>query len=221
MNSNYLKCIKVFLLSLFSDFKEKFEYLDSKVIHTELAKKFRVRKKYGFVYSGFVYRDKIIKDLIWQIKFRKKVRAVLEFKEFMNLVLKSLVLGEKINSDAEIILIPVPLHRKRLKERGFNQAELIANLFLNSGNVVSVTKISVRNDLIKRINYSVKQSWKNKQARVNQKNPFLIVNPEIFDGKIIIIVDDVVTTGTTLQMIKTAIESDCCPIKIFAITVAN
>jgi ComF family protein len=91
-------------------------------------------------------------------------------------------------------IVPVPLHSKRLKKRGYNQAEEIAKGLQES------MKVSVSNDNLIRIGYTETQTRKSRTERVkNVSNAFKLKDPQLFKGKHILIVDDVVTTGATLE----------------------
>jgi ComF family protein len=92
-------------------------------------------------------------------------------------------------------IIPVPLHRKKLRERGYNQAELIAR------GLSEVSGIPVRCDLIRRKKYTKTQTQLSlTERRANMENAFEVVpirRCETQDKKFIVI-DDVVTTGSTM-----------------------
>lgn len=91
-------------------------------------------------------------------------------------------------------IVPVPLHPKRLKQRGYNQAEEIAKGLYESMGVQIST-----NNLI-RPEYTETQTRKNRTQRVeNVSKAFRLENPKEFEGKHILIVDDIVTTGATLE----------------------
>jgi ComF family protein len=93
------------------------------------------------------------------------------------------------------LIIPVPIHRKRLKKRGYNQSELIAR------GVSEITGIPVVNNLIVRKERGKSQTTKNRQERFeNISEAFhLCDHPGDFRGKKVLIIDDVVTTGATLE----------------------
>jgi len=98
------------------------------------------------------------------------------------------------------IIIPVPLHPKRQKYRGFNQSELIAR------NLAKNWKLPFSNKILRRIKYSKPQAELSKKERLeNVKNMFTpsveilrIANRPLIN-KNIILVDDVWTTGATAQ----------------------
>lgn len=95
----------------------------------------------------------------------------------------------------EFILIPVPLHQKRLRWRGFNQAELL------SQEISRKLKIPMANDILNRTKYHPPQvKIQNPQQRKeNVSRAFQISRPVDLKNKIIILIDDVCTSGATLS----------------------
>jgi competence protein ComFC len=98
------------------------------------------------------------------------------------------------------LIIPVPLHKRRLRWRGFNQAELLANYI--SLNLAPGMEIPVLNDLIFRKRHTTSQmKIKNYSKRKkNMQNAFVVDKKKIHSilNKKILLVDDVATTGSTL-----------------------
>lgn len=91
-------------------------------------------------------------------------------------------------------IIPVPLHSKKFKQRGYNQSEWIAN-----GIAESMHKTVVKSNLFRKVHTST-QTRKNRIERWhNVEKIFTVKNQDKFDGKHILLVDDVVTTGATLE----------------------
>ncbi|MDR2085109.1 MAG: ComF family protein [Bacteroidales bacterium] len=96
-------------------------------------------------------------------------------------------------SDIDII-IPVPLHPEKLKTRGYNQSEVISN-----GLAQELSKPVLTKCLIKP-KQTETQTKKDKYSRyLNIKDKFVVVNQKEIDNKHILIVDDVLTTGATLE----------------------
>lgn len=111
-------------------------------------------------------------------------------------------------------LCPIPLHRKKERKRGFNQSYHIA-LGLSRQMHVPVVK-----DNLRRLADTATQTRKSRYERwENVANMFEVVNPALFDGKHIALVDDVVTTGATLESCAGAILS-CCNARISIFTLA-
>ncbi len=92
------------------------------------------------------------------------------------------------------LVVPIPLHRKKLKERGFNQAELLARVIARHFDLKLI-----RNNL-KRVKATKSQTSLSKKERIeNLKGAFQFRNRDKFRGKTILLVDDVYTTGTTVR----------------------
>lgn len=107
------------------------------------------------------------------------------------------LIGEEIKgypvADVDYI-VPVPLHPLKLKKRKYNQAEMIAN------GISSVIGVPVDITTLIRVRENVTQTHKNISERYeNSLNLFGITESRILEGKRIMIVDDVMTTGATLE----------------------
>lgn len=92
------------------------------------------------------------------------------------------------------ICIPVPLHPKKLKSRGYNQAEAIAQ------GIAEVMNLPCESQSLQRATHTKSQTKKGKYARYeNMREVFEVADPAKFYGKHVLLVDDVVTTGATLE----------------------
>lgn len=91
-------------------------------------------------------------------------------------------------------LIPVPLHPKREKERGYNQSMVIAR------GISETTGIAIGEKFLLRSVNTATQTHKSKEERwKNVKDIFEVRHPEQLEGKYVLLVDDVLTTGATLE----------------------
>lgn len=91
-------------------------------------------------------------------------------------------------------IMAVPLHPKRQKQRGFNQAQDIAR------ELAKIKGIEIiENQLVKKINVLPQTSLSSSGRRSNVKGAYAILEPERIKGKVILLVDDVYTTGATLK----------------------
>ena len=92
------------------------------------------------------------------------------------------------------VIIPVPLHKKRLKERGYNQSTCFANGLAQKLNAV------VDDVNLVRVRATETQTHKSRFSRFeNMQEVFTVMNPEKLKDKHILLVDDVITTGSTLE----------------------
>ncbi len=91
-------------------------------------------------------------------------------------------------------ILPIPIHKKRLQERGFNQATLLAK------GIAKVEGVPVLTDELVRKRYTVAQSSLDSAARQqNIVGAFEVRNPDIISGKRLLLIDDVFTTGATIR----------------------
>lgn len=103
--------------------------------------------------------------------------------------------GELIAEDLAIgMVVPVPLHVRRLRERGFNQSQLIARA------VAVRIGAALETGVLKRVRETRPQvSLKGSERVANVKGAFVVPSPEKVKGKKVLIVDDVITTGATVR----------------------
>lgn len=139
------------------------------------------------IFSVFPYSPDM-KTIIHELKYYGKTHLA---GNLGNAVGK-LILENKQLSNADYI-VPVPLHKVRLRSRGFNQSELL------SEKISEVTGISCVAGQLIRKRYTETQATLplNKRAK-NVEGAFQIKDDKIFNKKRVILVDDVITTGSTL-----------------------
>ncbi|MGI6047059.1 MAG: ComF family protein [Petrimonas sp.] len=153
---------------------------------TLLAGRFPFERVATFcVYS----KQGVLQPLIHQLKYNnKKEIGILLGKLFG----KDLLGSEFINPID--FIVPVPLHPKKQKERGYNQAEIIAN------GLSEVTAIPVSIGNLVRSIFNPTQTKRTKTQRwENVKDIFDVLQPQLYADKHILLVDDIITTGSTLE----------------------
>lgn len=102
------------------------------------------------------------------------------------------------------LIMPVPLHPKRERKRGYNQSYHLAK------GLSEILNIPVENHVLRRKLYSVTQTKKTRYERwENVEDIFELANPEVLNRKHILLVDDVITTGSTLEACAQCILSRC------------
>lgn len=148
----------------------------------------RINKKYYNESMHLFKYDGEIRKKIIDYKFNNKSYL---YKTFSNLILKNKKVCEILkNYD---IIIPVPIHKKRMQVRGYNQTELIAKELAKKTHLKFEKEV-----LIKKKNTDM-QSLLTKVKRIqNVKDAFIIKNEEKIYNKRILIFDDIYTTGSTV-----------------------
>jgi ComF family protein len=138
---------------------------------------------YLFEKSGKIQR------LLHAIKYKGNKTLAKELGKWYGKSLES----DVIFSNADYI-IPVPLHDKKLKQRGFNQSEEFA------AGLSETLHVPLLCDNLFRTDFTSTQTRKQKFDRwENVKDKFDLKDPEILKGKNVILVDDVITTGATID----------------------
>ena len=154
----------------------------------------------------FAYKNELVTQLIWSIKYKRSVCGLTIGAYALHERLKELrSIHTSIDSTIHPILIPIPSSTKRLKERGFNQCELLVHEIkkLDTENTFTVTtNVLIRSKHISR------QTLKNRVERLESARNVFSINTHITEDMDkdthVIIIDDVITTGSTM---KTAIDA--------------
>ena len=129
-----------------------------------------------------------IREAIHQLKYEGKAFLA---KSLVGLLDKGYPFIEYASYD---LLVPVPLHRKRLRERGFNQALLLGRAFERR------IGVSCTGFALKKTRWSEPQIHLSpKEREGNVKGSFAVVDPEEVRGKRVLLLDDVMTTGSTVN----------------------
>ncbi len=148
------------------------------------------------------YTNKSFEEHLYIFKYEGKIRQLIinyKFKEkaylnelFAKIILKNEKICRKIKKYG--IIIPVPIHKKRKNERGYNQSELIARKLAKSLKLELVT-----DSLIKQKNTLPQSTLSKKQRIENTKQVYKIQNRQKIENKKIILLDDIYTTGATTE----------------------
>ena len=173
-----------------------------------------------YIISVFAYSHPVVRALIRRLKYKNGRRVAGFFAPYL---LSSLVefLGEEklFNGDVDVILVPVPISKKRMKKRGYNQSELLGN---------EMQKINCNEHIFLDANLVRKIKETTPQAEIKKRNMHLKNQQDCFDvlpntyqkNEIVVLVDDVTTTGATLSAVRDRLIKNGFR-KVFALTIAH
>jgi ComF family protein len=149
---------------------------------------FRKQPWYDFLRSPYLYSGPFMESIQ-----RFKYNMETHLKSSLGHLLSSFA-KEWIPNLKDFVIVPVPLHRRRLRERGFNQSLLLARILASDlGNQLDYLSL-IRNRYTR-----AQTGLKKKERRKNVKDAFSIIHPDAIKDKKILLVDDVFTTGYTLN----------------------
>ena len=161
---------------------------------TSLSLPYQGTRSISYIMAPFEYTGNL-RQAILDFKFKNCRAYAPLFAEMMREYVASYGIWEDFD-----YIIPVPLHEGRLKERGYNQSELLA------AHIAEQTHIPMRTDLLRRNRATKRQSSLKRYDRVlNVHNAFDCTGD--VRNKNIILFDDICTTGNTLQSCAEALEA--------------
>jgi ComF family protein len=162
----------------------------------------------GANFHIYNYKDERIRDLIRQMKFNENYWVAKFFgyclaRNIYESKIRSKQLNKILSHNA--YLIPIPIHWRRFLERGYNQThwlchEIVKNLQRSEFKFKHEIKYSKK--ILKRILYSQKQSWTANEQRAENIRGVFRINRRFkneINGSNIILIDDVFTTGATIN----------------------
>lgn len=200
-------CGKIDKNYLCEDCKQNLE--KSKIFLNEIQNYSKDKQKYFTEHAYIFSYDAIIREKLIKYKFNDKPYLSKMFYEFFRKNKKICGFLKKYD-----IIIPVPMTKNKLKQRGYNQAKLIAEQIAKNTDDLSMNL----NVLIK-CKENKTQSKLNKLQRIeNVKNVYKIQNERIIKNKNILIFDDIYTTGSTCnECAKILKEAGCNEIGVITI----
>ncbi|MBZ5570790.1 MAG: ComF family protein [Acidobacteriia bacterium] len=121
--------------------------------------------------------------------------------------------------DGPVLVVPVPLHARKLRQRGFNQAEVTARAALKQGSLQG--NLELASGVLERRRETQSQIGLSRhQRRENMRGAFAVTRREKIEGHEILVVDDVFTTGTTVSECARVLQRAGAS-KVFVATVAR
>jgi ComF family protein len=153
-------------------------------------------KKFRIARAPLVY-EQILTRVIHCFKYKGKIQLAAPLAELLRTAYRQFW-----DQDSIDIIIPVPLHLKRLRKRGFNQAYLLVRNWNTAAgqNWSGNSDLQIERDALVRTVFTAPQSALGRSERaVNIKNAFALHDPAKIKDKRILLIDDVYTTGATVD----------------------
>lgn len=168
--------------------------------------KSKISKSYNRAFAPFKFEGKIV-NVIHDLKYHNKKYLADYLSKFMF----NCFSAQNLIID---IVIPIPLNAKRFKERGYNQAELLCKSFKENGYEIDVT------NLIRSKYTQTQTNLTTKERKENLKNAFTVLNKNYYKDKNILLVDDVFTTGATMEEAAKVLKQ-CKAKTVYCLTLAH
>lgn len=181
------------------------------------------RESAEWIFPLYDYRHPAIKKSLWLLKYKGKKRLANVFAEILyEKILEELSDLSVMENFREPILVPIPLSSARLRERGFNQAELLCREIIKINNLRHGVDMQLEKSILLKPKDTVHQARiRDRRDRLkNLVGSFSVRNAEQIKNKNIILIDDVTTTGATLSEAKKVLKKAGAR-KVIAFTIAH
>jgi ComF family protein len=153
-------------------------------------------KRYRMARSAGIY-DKVLMAAIHCLKYNGKIQLARPLG-----VLLYFIFRRYWNENCPDLIIPVPLHSKKLRRRGFNPSFLLVREWASIARALSdgFPVLPVAEDILIRTKWTTSQTGLGRKDRLkNIKNAFSVNDPSRINGKKVLLIDDVYTTGATAE----------------------
>ena len=173
------------------------------------------------LFSACDYKNTLVKKMLFLFKYEPYIKNL--SLPLASLIISHFTLTEKHPSTLfdrsgqapSAVFMPVPLFKRKEKTRGYNQSKEIAEILsiyyklpLQKDNLIKIKKTKSQTEFSK------------KERALNIANSFIIKNPSLIEGKTIFLIDDVFTTGATMEECSNTLKANGAK-KVFGIVVAR
>ncbi len=192
--------------------EQEIRYLSS----DQLSEKLSLQEPSSVV-SLFIYNDPLIRQMIRRLKYKGDTHVARLFAHNLSDYLMEELSDEMIFSEGtRSIIIPLPLSQKRELERGYNQMKRVTDELQKFGTY------DISTDILKRVRHTPPQTTlKNKAERAeNIRGVFEVLSDAYLEDVHVILIDDVLTTGSTLAEARRTLEN-AGVYKVSCITLAH
>ncbi len=171
----------------------------------------------AFVLPLFSYQHPPLRKVILALKFKGRYPLAKLFGGPLADAALSLLEDKMIFSKKEVIVVPIPASQTGRKKRGYNQSVLLAKALLES----ATFEATLNEKALKKIRETPRQAEiKNRTQRLKNISDAFFADSTIVQDKLILLVDDVTTTGATLREARRALRAAGAS-SVYAVTVAH
>ncbi len=169
------------------------------------------------IHSLLPYRNPIVRKSIWQLKYYRNERIVSHLANILHsFLLEELTDLVSFEGFWAPMIIPMPISSVRRSERGYNQCEFLLEYLRKLS-----SEFDIRTDILSKTRNTPHQTKLNRKERLrNIHGCFSILDPRCIRDRNIILIDDVVTTGSTLSEVRRVL-LEAGARKVIAITLAH
>ena len=157
----------------------------------------------------FFEKDKASQKILFNLKYKNKPQLGVFFGRKIGEVISPLACFEDVDA-----FLPVPLHPKKAFIRGYNQSEVLAQ------GICDVMKKPLDISTIQRTHHTETQTKKSRFQRWDNVNEKFKVSDKVLNYKHVVLVDDVITTGSTIESVATALRKKNPSLSISVVTLA-
>lgn len=168
----------------------------------------------------FSYADPRVRTLIWELKYRRNARVAKSLASILSDVARH-ELAERALAENFVnpLLVPMPISKKRLQERGWNQTEALCQeiVALDGEHFLEYAPLALTKE---RHTESQARTHSKKDRLTNVEHSMRVADAADIKGRNILLVDDVTTTGATLREARRVLKESGAK-KILALTLAH
>jgi ComF family protein len=174
-----------------------------------------------FIISIFSYADFRVRRIVKLLKYKNTRHAARIFGSSLALALSEFLGEEHLFVSPRILLVPVPLSKARRKSRGYNQAELLAQALVSHFDTATFS-LAIDTELLEKVRDTNPQAEiaRRSDRLSNLDGSFQVRAGRVTEGHTIVLIDDVTTTGATLNTARKALLQAGFR-QVYALTVAH
>ena len=164
----------------------------------------------------FSYQSPVVDDVIRALKYEQSAHAGKLLADMLTEYLREEITTLRMFSTKPILLVPVPLHSNRMRERGFNQIQKVLEQLptpFRDG-----TYATLASDVLVRSRETTQQTRLSRQERLsNVAGAFFVPDPARIKNTHVILIDDVLTTGATIVNASTPLKKAGAEVTLLAL----